>query len=283
MLQTGYRDELKQQLKEWRIQGQRIAVVPTMGNLHDGHLSLVRRALELADRTVVTIFVNPTQFGEGEDFDTYPRSLQADSERLREAGADLLFTPDVHTIYPFGVRDATRVIVPQLTENFCGAGRPGHFDGVTTVVMRLFALVQPDVAVFGQKDYQQQLVVRHMVDDIGLPIEIVAAPIVREPDGLAMSSRNAYLTEDERPIAATIYAVLQDVGRRLQENSDALDAMEAEAISQLQRAGLRPEYFAIRRATDLGHPGEDGEDFVILAAARVGTVRLIDNILVARK
>ena len=186
----------------WRSGGERVAVVPTMGNLHDGHLSLVRIAKVHADRVVVTLFVNPTQFGEGEDFATYPRSLDRDTQILHEIGADALFAPDVRTIYPFGVENATRVSVPGLADDLCGAGRPGHFDGVTTVLTRLFTLSQPDVAVFGQKDYQQQLVVRRLVEDFGLPIEIVTAPIVREPDGLAMSSRNSNLSVEFVVLAA---------------------------------------------------------------------------------
>jgi pantoate--beta-alanine ligase len=268
---------------EWRLRGDRVAVVPTMGNLHDGHMSLVRRALQVAERTVVTIFVNPTQFGEDEDFDTYPRTLQQDCERLGDAGVHLVFTPDVESMYPFGLADATRVIVPRLTRHFCGANRPGHFDGVTTVVMRLFALVQPDIAVFGQKDYQQQLVVRHMVQDIGLPIEIVTVPTVREPDGLAMSSRNAYLNEKERSVAAAIYAELQDAGEQLRQGNVAISTLEADANLRLRRAGLEPEYFAIRRASDLSPVIDNAGDYVLLAAARLGAVRLIDNILVSRR
>ena len=180
------KEELAEHIYEWRQHGEHVALVPTMGNLHSGHLALVDLAREHAERVVVSIFVNPTQFGEGEDFDDYPRTLERDTRRLRKISADLIFAPDVETVYPFGLEDATTVSVPRLTENFCGASRPGHFDGVTTVVARLFALVQPDVAVFGQKDYQQQLVIRHMAEDMNLPINVMTGETVREDSGLAM-------------------------------------------------------------------------------------------------
>ena len=198
--------ELNEFLGSWRHQREHVALVPTMGNLHEGHLSLVEIAAEHAERIVVTVFVNPTQFGAGEDFEEYPRTLKRDTQRLRKIQADVLFSPTVETIYPFGFENATLVTVPGLTQNFCGASRPGHFDGVTSVVARLFAIVQPDVAVFGQKDYQQQLIIRHMTEDLSLPIRIITAPTVREADGLAMSSRNQYLEENERAIAPQLYA-----------------------------------------------------------------------------
>ena len=180
------RTGLREQLDDWRHEGEHIAIVPTMGNLHAGHTSLIDVAREHAERIVVTVFVNPTQFGAGEDFDSYPRTIEKDMRRLKQASADVLFVPGVETVYPFGLENATRVIVPGLTEHLCGSFRPGHFDGVTTVVARLFALVQPDVAVFGQKDYQQQLVIRRMVEDLNLPISILTAPTVREDDGLSL-------------------------------------------------------------------------------------------------
>jgi len=196
--------ELREQLADWRSEGEHIAIVPTMGNLHAGHIALVEAARKQAERVVVTVFVNPTQFGEGEDFDSYPRTIEKDARRLRKASADVLFVPGVETVYPFGIENATRITVPGLTEQLCGSFRPGHFDGVTTVVARLFALVQPDVAVFGQKDFQQQLVIRRMVDDLNLHIKMVTVPTVREPDGLAKSSRNAYLDENERRAAPAL-------------------------------------------------------------------------------
>ncbi len=272
--------DLIQQLDEWREQGDHIALVPTMGNLHSGHISLIDEARSNAERTVVSVFVNPTQFGEGEDFDAYPRTIERDTRRLRQVKADLLFAPDVDTVYPFGIENATMVCVPGLTENFCGSFRPGHFDGVTTVVARLFALVGPDIAVFGQKDYQQQLVVRRMVQDLNLPIRIVTAPTVRDPDGVAMSSRNVYLSEDERNLAPILYRTLTRIGNVLQAGNRNFPVLEKEAIDELSVAGFVPEYVAIRRAEDLSKPDRDSDDLVVLAAARLGGARLIDNIVV---
>ena len=249
-----------------------------MGSLHEGHLSLVRLARRNADRVVVTLFVNPTQFGEGEDFSVYPRSLEQDTILLQEVGADVLFAPDVATVYPFGINNATRMSVPVLTEEFCGVSRPGHFDGVVSVVTRLFAVVQPHVAVFGQKDYQQLLVIRRLVDDLGLPISILAGPIVREADGLAMSSRNQNLSNDQRQTAAKLYQQLQDTGQEIQAGNRNYGVMERRAISSLSDSGMDPEYFLIRQSADLGAPGPQCCEWVILAAASLGKVRLIDNL-----
>ncbi len=272
--------ELREQLKEWRHAGEHVAIVPTMGNLHAGHISLVNAAREHAERVVVTVFVNPTQFGEGEDFEDYPRTFEKDTRKLRKVTADVLFAPDVGTVYPFGETDATRVIVPGLTEHLCGSFRPGHFDGVPTVVARLCALVQPDIAVFGQKDYQQQLVIRRMVEDLSLPVGIVTAATVREGDGLAMSSRNRYLTEDERQRAPVLYQQLQIIEQALCGGDSNFDELEQHALDALADAGFEPEYVAIRRAADLVVPKTAGQDLVVLAAARLGAARLIDNVLV---
>ena len=272
--------ELREQLKEWRHDGDRVAIVPTMGNLHAGHISLVKMAREHAERVVVTVFVNPTQFGDGEDFEEYPRSLEHDTRRLQEVSADLLFAPDVDTMYPFGLQDATLVSGPGLTENFCGSFRPGHFDGVTTVVARLFALVQPDIAIFGQKDYQQQLVIRRMVEDLNLPVSVATAATIREDDGLAMSSRNTYLSDAQRTIAPALYRTLQVAGKEIQNGNCDFDELEERVSNILDESGFRPEYVAIRRATDLGDPDLDCDQLVVLAAAHLGSVRLIDNILV---
>jgi pantoate--beta-alanine ligase len=274
------KQELREQLGQWRRAHEHIAIVPTMGNLHAGHISLVDAAREHAERVVVTVFVNPTQFGAGEDFDSYPRTIEKDRRRLKKTSADILFVPSVETMYPFGIENATRVIVPGLTEHLCGSFRPGHFDGVTTVVARLFALVQPDVAVFGQKDYQQQLVIRRMVADLSLPIGIVTAPTVREKDGLAMSSRNAYLAESERATAPELYRVLRSIGDDLQDGRRDFEALEEEALAGLGEAGFRPEYVAIRRALDLSMPDRDCDELVVLAAAHLGKARLIDNVVV---
>jgi len=270
---------LHKQLAEWRHARERVAVVPTMGNLHAGHLSLVRLAQQNAERVVVTLFVNPTQFGDGEDFEAYPRSLKRDTRSLEETRADVLFIPDIETIYPFGIENATRVSVPGLTDEFCGACRSGHFDGVTSVVMRLFSIVQPEVAVFGQKDYQQQLIIRRMADDLSLPLKIVTAPTVREADGLAMSSRNAYLSDEERGIAPILYQVLRKVAENLRAGERSYAELEDRATQSLVAAGFHPEYFAVRQALNLREPDLNCNTFVVLAAVRLGTARLIDNIV----
>ena len=275
------REELHELHEGWRHHGDHVAIVPTMGNLHEGHLSLVELARQHAERVVVTVFVNPTQFGEGEDFDEYPRTLKRDTQRLRKLDADVLFTPDVETVYPFGIDKATVISVPGLTRYFCGASRPGHFDGVTTVVARLFALVQPDVAVFGQKDYQQQLVIRHMTVDLSLPIRIITAPTVREADGLAMSSRNQYLSEDERAVAPQLHASLEAIGTEVQDGKRNFEELEKSAWARLESAGFKPDYVAIRRAENLEPPDRDCDEIVVLAAAHLGKARLIDNIVVS--
>ncbi|HUD97360.1 MAG TPA: pantoate--beta-alanine ligase [Woeseiaceae bacterium] len=272
--------ELRERLTEWRHNGEHIALVPTMGNLHDGHLGLVELAREYAERTVVSIFVNPTQFEPGADFDDYPRTLRMDQRRLKLAEADLLFVPEVDTMYPFGTKDATVVSVPALTKDLCGTFRPGHFDGVTSVVARLFCLVMPDVAIFGQKDFQQQLVVRRMTADLGLPVRIVSAPTRREADGLAQSSRNQYLTDKERPIAPLLYRNLQRIAHDLQAGKRNFHELEIHAMSALSEAGFLPEYVSIRRAGNLQLPDRDTDELVVLAAARLGKARLIDNVLV---
>jgi pantoate--beta-alanine ligase len=251
-----------------------------MGSLHAGHLSLVELAREHAERVVVSIFVNPTQFGEGEDYAEYPRTLELDKRRLKAASADMIFAPDVDVLYPFGVDKATTVSVPGLTENFCGATRPGHFDGVTTVVARLFALVQPDVAVFGQKDYQQQLVIRRMAEDLSLPVNIITGETIRDDDGLALSSRNSYLDDAERAIAPELYRALSQVGQELQSGRRNFNELEATAMERLANAGFDVEYFAIRRALNLEIPDRDCDDLVVLTAAKLGPARLIDNIVV---
>ncbi len=274
------REEMLELHEGWRHHDEHVALVPTMGNLHEGHLSLVELARQHAERVVVTVFVNPTQFGEAEDYDEYPRTLKRDTQRLKKLDADVLFTPDEDTVYPFGIERATLVSVPGLTRNFCGASRPGHFDGVTTVVARLFALVQPDVAVFGQKDYQQQLVIRHMTVDLSLPIRIITAPTVREPDGLAMSSRNQYLSEAERSVAPQLHAALETIGVELQNGKRDFEAIENEARDTLRAAGFVPDYVAIRRAENLEPPDRDCDEIVVLAAAQLGKARLIDNIVV---
>jgi pantoate--beta-alanine ligase len=274
------KQQLAEQIVEWRHNDEHIALVPTMGNLHAGHLSLVELAREHAERVVVSIFVNPTQFGKDEDYEQYPRTLELDKRRLKTATADMIFAPDVATLYPFGLDKATTVSVPGLTENFCGATRPGHFDGVTTVVARLFAIVQPDVAVFGQKDYQQQLVIRRMAEDLSLPITIITGETVRNDDGLAMSSRNSYLSDEERAVAPVLYETLSYVGQELQSGRRNFEKLEALAGERLTAAGFDVDYFAIRRALNLEVPDRDCDDLVVLTAAQLGAARLIDNVVI---
>lgn len=280
VLVTHTKQELAEQIAEWRSHDDHVALVPTMGSLHAGHLSLVELAREHAERVIVSIFVNPTQFGDGEDFEDYPRTLERDKRHLKKTSADMIFAPDVDTMYPFGLDKATTVSVPGLTENFCGATRPGHFDGVTTVVARLFAIVQPDVAVFGQKDYQQQLVIRRMAEDLSMPINIITGETIRDEDGLALSSRNSYLTEEERAAAPVLYATLAGIGQELQSGRRNFADLEAEAGQRLLEAGFELDYFAIRRALNLEIPDRDCDDLVVLVAARLGAARLIDNIVV---
>lgn len=280
-METAYSLEaLRASIQQWRREGSRIALVPTMGNLHAGHISLLARARELADRTVVSIFVNPIQFGKGEDYAKYPSTLDADIEKLAAAGLDLLFAPNLDALYPGGIEEDTRVTVPGLSTILCGQYRPGHFSGVATVVTKLFINVQPDLALFGEKDYQQVLVIRRMVQDLLVPVEILGMPIVRETDGLAMSSRNAYLNAEERSRAPRIYAALREAAERLRQQRDSLIVIETAAMAALAAAGFRPEYFSVRRAEDLAAPRGGDTSLQILAAAWLGSARLIDNVRV---
>lgn len=272
--------DLRRSVAGWRAAGQRVALVPTMGNLHEGHLDLVRKARTLADRVVVSIFVNPLQFAEGEDFATYPRTLIDDSDKLSGITTDLLFTPTVDEMYHRPGELQTRVEVPGLSELFCGASRTGHFVGVATVVCKLFNMAQPDIALFGKKDYQQLLVIRQMVEDLALPVEIQGLPTVREVDGLARSSRNGYLTDSERTIAPALYRQLQRTLAMLKRGQADFAALEQQARDHLESAGFRPDYYAIRRADDLAEPSRDDKSLVILVAAYLGKARLIDNIQV---
>ena len=271
-------DELRDIVHDWRIADARIAFVPTMGNLHAGHVSLVEHARTQADHVVASVFVNPTQFGPNEDFDRYPRTENEDAAKLAAAGAELLFLPGVVEMYPGGTDDTTFVEVPGLSDQFCGAFRPGHFRGVATVVARLFNLVQPDVAVFGEKDFQQLMVIRRMVRDLGFPVDVQGVATAREADGLAMSSRNQYLSATERETAPRLYRLLCDLAARL-ANGEAADMLERDGVMQLEAAGFRPDYVGIRSAADLAQL-QAGEDAVILAAAHLGRTRLIDNIRV---
>lgn len=255
-----------------------VALVPTMGNLHEGHLQLVRRAQKLADVVVVSIFVNPLQFGPTEDLDKYPRTLAADMERLFSVGTHYLFNPSVAEMYPSGMDAQTKVIVPEITETLCGASRPGHFTGVATVVTKLFQIVQPDVAVFGEKDFQQLAVIRRMVEDLCMPIKIVGEQTARATDGLALSSRNGYLTPAERQVAPLLHRVLQECREAIACGFDSYASLEQHATETLRRAGFRPDYVSVRDANTLGEVTMDTEKVVILAAAYLGQTRLIDNV-----
>jgi pantoate--beta-alanine ligase len=271
-------DELRRMVRDWHRQDERVAFVPTMGNLHDGHLQLVRHARAIADRVVVSIFVNPTQFGPDEDYASYPRTLAEDTQALAEADADLLFTPAVEAMYPPDLAEAPYIEVPVLGDILCGEFRPGHFSGVATVVAKLFGLVQPDIAVFGEKDYQQLVVIRRMTRALCLPVAIEGVPTVREASGLAMSSRNRYLDAAQRDTAATLYRVLGEVGVALRDGAADYPALEAAAMAKLGEAGFRPEYVSIRRAADLDVPRHGDTRLRVLAAAWFGSARLIDNI-----
>jgi pantoate--beta-alanine ligase len=270
---------LRAAIRGWRSKGQTVGFVPTMGNLHAGHQSLIKLARARTERVVASVFVNPTQFGPSEDFERYPRTLLQDQAALAEQECDLLFAPDVGTIYPFGAEHSVSLRVPQISDMLEGAHRPGHFDGVATVVCKLFNLVQPDIAVFGQKDYQQLKLIERMVRDLSLPVKVMAAPTLRADDGLALSSRNQYLSVDERARAALIHDTLLKM-RELFAQGHAWRALEQVASARLARAGFEPDYAVIRRADDLAEPAEDQrEGLMALIAARLGSTRLIDNLL----
>ena len=259
-----------------------VALVPTMGNLHAGHLQLVRAARQLAEHVVVSIFVNPMQFSGGEDIDSYPRTLAEDKAQLEQHGVALLFATPVDAVYPGDMAKHTRVEVPGISDLFCGASRPGHFVGVATVVCKLFNMVQPDVAVFGQKDYQQLMVIKQMVADLAIPVAIHGVPTVREADGLAMSSRNGYLTEEQRGRASVLHATLRETAEQLQKGVTQYPRLERQARYKIEQAGLEVDYFNIVDARNLGTPLA-GKDLVILSAAYLGKARLIDNLVVPDK
>ena len=270
-------DALRARVNGWKREGLRVGFVPTMGNLHAGHYSLVMLARQYADRVVSSVFVNPTQFGPNEDFTRYPRTPEADTTGLEGAGCDVLWLPTVESMYPFGIELAASINVPGVSSVLEGAHRPGHFDGVCTVVTRLFNQVQPDIAAFGKKDFQQLAVIRQMVRDLAFPIEILGGSIVRESDGLAMSSRNQYLGSVERPVAAEIRRTLLAMRESLVAGQPRLQ-VEADAAQRLAAAGFEVDYAAIRRP-DLSVPDE-GESVakVALIAAKLGRTRLIDNL-----
>jgi pantoate--beta-alanine ligase len=275
--------DLREQVKAWRMQGLSIAFVPTMGNLHDGHLALVKAAHLHADKVIASIFVNPMQFGLSEDIDNYPRTLAQDKESLLKVKTDLLFTPTADVIYPKGFGDNSYVEVPNISDLYCGASRPGHFRGVATVVCKLFNLVQPDVACFGSKDYQQLQVIKNMVEDLSMPVDIIPVEIIREKSGLAMSSRNGYLTPEELAIAPALYKTLQWLSEQLRVSHQARDyaALVMKASEKLDEAGLKTDYINLCHAQTLAPAAPNDKDIVILAAAYLGKARLIDNLPVS--
>lgn len=271
-------NELRSALGEHRLDGQRIALVPTMGNLHEGHLALVAQARQHADIVVASLFVNPMQFGPGEDLDAYPRTFEADHAQLSDAGCDILFAPTVNALYPNGLTAQTKVHVPDVGEGLCGGSRPGHFDGVSTVVSMLFNLVQPDIACFGEKDYQQLAVIRKLVSDLHMPIEIIGVPIVRAKDGLALSSRNGYLNAQERTTAPLLYRTLCSLRDAL-ERGESIEQVLQRGKTTLYDAGFTPDYLELRD-TALGPVSAATRQAVLLAAATLGPARLIDNLSV---
>ena len=263
----------------WKNQSNSIALVPTMGNLHLGHLSLIEGAKDKADRTVVSIFVNPIQFGHGEDYELYPSTLEQDLDILRDAHVDLVFAPNLGELYPAGIEADTRISVPDISDILCGEFRPGHFSGVATVVMKLFINVQPDYAFFGEKDYQQTLVIKRMVSDLLLPVEVLTLPIIREENGLAMSSRNSYLNESEKQLSSEIYKAIEKAATMVRTGADSLDDIEKNSAYLLEELGFKVEYFSIRRRQDLKLVNDSiDKNLIILVAAWIGDTRLIDNL-----
>lgn len=272
--------DLRAQVKAWRMQGLTIAFVPTMGNLHEGHLALVDAAHRHADKVIASIFVNPMQFGLSEDIDNYPRTLAQDKESLIKVNTDLLFTPTAEIIYPKGVGENSYVEVPNISDLYCGASRPGHFRGVATVVCKLFNLVQPDFACFGSKDYQQLQVIQTMVEDLSMPVEIIPVEIIRERSGLAMSSRNGYLTPEELAIAPVLSKTLQWLDAELRKSHQPRDyaALIMQASEKIDNAGMKTDYINLCHAKTLAPVTPNDKDIVILAAAYLGKARLIDNL-----
>lgn len=270
--------ELRAAVARARSEGKRIALVPTMGNLHSGHIALITKAAQRADFVVASIFVNPLQFGPNEDLATYPRTLAADQEKLLQAGCHLLFTPTVEEMYPHGMADQTIVRVPVVSEGLCGGSRPGHFDGVSTVVSKLFNMAQPDIAVFGQKDFQQLAVIKALVRDLNMPIQIIGEPTARAADGLALSSRNGYLSDAERASAPALYRIIKQIGDALKNGERNHNQLLSDGKAQLEAAGFRPDYLEIRNAVSLQPATPEDHDLVVLGAAFLGKTRLIDNL-----
>jgi len=278
MYQATSVTELRQYVQHWKDHGQSIAFIPTMGNLHAGHMSLIEKGQSLSDRSLCSIFVNPMQFGPNEDWNHYPRTLDSDIEQLEAIGCDLVYLPTASELYPEGLDKITHVHVTDLTDHYEGAHRPGHFTGVATVVLKLFNIVKPDVSVFGKKDYQQYRVISKMVEDLNLDVQIIGQETTRENSGLATSSRNQYLDPEQTRQAALIYQLLQDCARRIGEGERDFKAVEASAASHLDEAGFKTDYFSICNAETLLPASVEDRDLVILVTAGLGATRLLDNI-----
>ena len=270
--------QLRAAVSRARQEGKRIGLVPTMGNLHAGHIALVEKALQRTDYVVVSIFVNPIQFGAGEDLDSYPRTLPEDQSKLHEIGTHMIFAPNVSEMYPDGMEGHTRVAVPVVSEGLCGSSRPGHFEGVATVVSKLLNIVQPDLAIFGQKDFQQLAVIRKMAHELCMPVQIMGEPTVRAANGLALSSRNGYLSEEQLASAPQLYKTLQQIAAALQSGRRDFASVIEEARVQLVTAGLQPDYLDLRDAHSLQPVNDQSQEAVALAAAYLGKTRLIDNL-----
>ena len=270
--------QLRAAVSRARQEGKRIGLVPTMGNLHAGHIALVEKALQRTDYVVVSIFVNPMQFGAGEDLDSYPRTLPEDQSKLHEIGTHMIFAPNVSEMYPDGMEGHTRVAVPVVSEGLCGSSRPGHFEGVATVVSKLLNIVQPDLAIFGQKDFQQLAVIRKMAHELCMPVQIMGEPTVRAANGLALSSRNGYLSEEQLASAPQLYKTLQQIAAALQSGRRDFASVIEEARVQLVTAGLQPDYLDLRDAHSLQPVNDQSQEAVALAAAYLGKTRLIDNL-----
>jgi len=272
--------ELREVLKAERMAGKRIGFVPTMGNLHTGHIQLIHQSNDTADITVASIFVNPLQFGENEDLDAYPRTLDSDKAKLEAAGCDYLFAPNIEEMYPNGQVIQTQVEVPGISDIHCGSTRPGHFRGVATVVCKLFGMVQPDVAIFGEKDFQQLMVIRRMTEDLFLPVEIQGSPIARAENGLALSSRNGYLTPAELEVAPILNRTIQETVAQIKAGRRDYEALQSEAQEILEESGFSRDYYNICRRHDLQRPDSEDKELVLIAAAYLGKARLIDNMVI---
>ncbi|WP_350979023.1 pantoate--beta-alanine ligase [Shewanella sp. AC34-MNA-CIBAN-0136] len=281
MITTSAISTIREHVKTWRSKGETVAFVPTMGNLHQGHITLVNEAKKRADHVVVSIFVNPMQFSANEDLDGYPRTLAQDSEKLMLAGTELLFTPTPEIIYPKGLAQQTFIEVPEIGDELCGASRPGHFRGVATIVSKLFNIVQPDIALFGRKDFQQLMIIKTMVEDLSMPIDVIGVETIREASGLAMSSRNGYLTTEEKHSAATLKQALDSIVNAIQRG-EAIQQAISIAKKRLITVGFTPDYLEVRNANTLRQVTAADSELVVIGAAYLGKARLIDNVSFSR-